>query len=659
MFSKILIANRGEIACRVISTARRMGIRTVAVYSDADAGARHVDMADEAYGIGPAPARQSYLRGDDILLVARRAGAEAIHPGYGFLSENADFAEECAAAGMVFIGPRPAAIRAMGSKSAAKQLMEQSGVPLVPGYHGADQSPALLQAEAHRIGYPVLLKASAGGGGKGMRVVEASADFADALARAKGEARASFGDDHMLVEKYLTRPRHIEVQVFGDTHGNIVSLFERDCSIQRRHQKVIEESPAPFITPAQRASLGAAAIAAARAVDYVGAGTVEFIYEDERFYFMEMNTRLQVEHPVTEFVTGLDLVEWQLRVASGEVLPLSQAALSLRGHAIEARICAEDPARDFMPATGLVTHLRLPETSPDVRVDTGIRQGDVITPYYDSMIAKLIVWGEDREAARRRLAGALESYELVGPATNLTLLRRIAGHDVFRAATIDTGFIPRYPALLAAPALPGPQVWAAAALAWAGAACAPDGGSPWAQADGWRLNAAPSWQVTLRHGEGSMLVQAVGLAGGFWRLRMDGEEITARLHGAAGSFTLQQERSSLGLGVLFSGPVMTVLVNGENYPFAVIDPCAPPAAAAAADTRLVAPIPARVAQLFVHAGMRVKKGEKLLILEAMKMETIFTAPRDGEIETVHVRQDELVQEGAQLVGFKPDAVPEG
>ncbi len=381
MFSKILIANRGEIACRVMRTARRMGIATVAVYSEADADALHVAMADEAYAIGPAPARLSYLRGEAIIAAARRAGAEAIHPGYGFLSENADFAEACAASGIVFIGPRPASIRAMGSKAAAKALMERSGVPLVPGYHGEDQSAVTLTAEAARIGYPVLLKASAGGGGRGMRVVEAADGLAEALDRARGEARASFGDDRMLVEKYLTRPRHIEVQVFADTHGQCVSLFERDCSVQRRHQKVIEEAPGPTIDAAQRRALGEAAVAAARAVDYVGAGTVEFIYEDGRFYFMEMNTRLQVEHPVTEFITGQDLVEWQLRVAAGEPLPRAAEALAINGHAIEVRICAEDPSRDFMPATGRVTWLRQPEASAHVRVDTGIRAGDTITPY--------------------------------------------------------------------------------------------------------------------------------------------------------------------------------------------------------------------------------------------------------------------------------------
>ena len=396
MLTSVLIANRGEIACRIIRTARRMGLRTVAVYSDADRDALHVADADEAHAIGPAPARDSYLRGDAIIAAALRAGAQAIHPGYGFLSENAGFAEACAAAGLVFIGPPPAAIRAMGSKSAAKSLMDQAGVPLVPGYHGENQDPAQLAAEAARIGYPVLIKASAGGGGKGMRVVDHAGGFTAALGLAKGEARAAFGDDQVLVERYLTRPRHIEIQVFADTHGNVVSLFERDCSIQRRHQKVVEEAPAPGMDPARRAAMGAAACDAARAIGYVGAGTVEFIAEGDAFYFMEMNTRLQVEHPVTELITGQDLVEWQLRVASGERLPLLQDDLSIRGHAIEVRVYAEDPARDFVPSVGRLTWLRQPQGAPGIRIDSGVRQGDEITIHYDPMIAKLIAYGATR-----------------------------------------------------------------------------------------------------------------------------------------------------------------------------------------------------------------------------------------------------------------------
>ncbi|MDA8252693.1 MAG: ATP-grasp domain-containing protein, partial [Rhodospirillales bacterium] len=414
MFGKILIANRGEIACRVVRTARRLGIRTVAVCSDADADALHVALADESVRIGPAPARDSYLAIPRILDAARRTGAQAIHPGYGFLSENAEFAEACAAAGIVFIGPPPAAMRAMGSKAAAKALMQQAGVPLVPGYHGEDQDVAVLRDAAVRIGFPVLIKASAGGGGKGMRVVTEPAAFDAALALAQGEARAAFGDDRVLIERYLTRPRHIEIQVFADAHGNVVSLFERDCSIQRRHQKVVEEAPAPGMDPERRRVMGDAACAAARAVGYVGAGTVEFIAEDGAFYFMEMNTRLQVEHPVTEAITGLDLVEWQLRVAAGEALPLPQEALGIDGHAIEMRVYAEDPARDFAPAVGTLWHLRAPAGSAQVRVDTGVGQGDAITVHYDPMIAKLIVHDRDRAAAVRRLAQALADYEVAG-----------------------------------------------------------------------------------------------------------------------------------------------------------------------------------------------------------------------------------------------------
>ncbi|MGZ5252646.1 MAG: acetyl-CoA carboxylase biotin carboxylase subunit, partial [Caldimonas sp.] len=411
MFSKILIANRGEIACRVIKTARLMGIGTVAVYSDADAGARHVRLADEAVHIGPSPARESYLVGARIVAAARATGAEAIHPGYGFLSENDGFAEACAQAGIVFIGPPPAAIRAMGSKAAAKTLMERAGVPLTPGYHGDDQDPALLAREAARIGFPVLIKASAGGGGKGMRRVDAAADFDAALASCRREAKSAFGDDHVLVEQYVLKPRHIEIQVFADSFGDCVHLFERDCSVQRRHQKVLVEAPAPGMTVERRAAMGRAAVEAAKAVGYVGAGTVEFIaHPDGRFYFMEMNTRLQVEHPVTEMITGLDLVEWQLRVAAGERLPKRQAELTITGHAIEARIYAEDAERGFLPSTGKLVHLAPPHASVHVRVDTGVEEGDSITPFYDPMIAKLIVHDSDRAAALARMREALAHY---------------------------------------------------------------------------------------------------------------------------------------------------------------------------------------------------------------------------------------------------------
>ena len=444
MFTKILIANRGEIACRVIKTARRLGISTVAVYSEADATARHVTLADEAVEIGPAPVRDSYLRGDRIIAAAQRTGAAAIHPGYGFLSENAGFAADCTAAGLVFVGPGAAAIRAMGSKSAAKSLIENAGVAVVPGYHGDDQSDDLLRAEADRIGYPVLLKPSAGGGGKGMRVVREASQFDAALAAARREASASFGDVHMLIEKFVTQPRHIEVQVFADAHGNVLHLFERDCSVQRRHQKIIEEAPAPGLTEEQRLTMGQAAVDAAKAVGYLGAGTVEFLVDSGgRFYFMEMNTRLQVEHPVTELVTGQDLVEWQLLVAAGEPLPLSQGDLVINGHAIEARLYAEDPDRDFLPATGHLLHLRYPAAGQHVRIDTGVREGDLVSIHYDPLLAKLIVWDTDRASALRRLQTALRETRVIGVTTNLGFLTTVAAHEVFAAGGVDTGFIDR------------------------------------------------------------------------------------------------------------------------------------------------------------------------------------------------------------------------
>ncbi|MBV9782264.1 MAG: ATP-grasp domain-containing protein, partial [Acidisphaera sp.] len=532
------MANRGEIACRVMRTARRMGIACVAVYSDADTHAQHVRMADEAYRIGAAPARESYLRIDAILEAAKRSGAQAIHPGYGFLSENAAFAEACAAAGLVFIGPPVEAIRAMGSKSAAKTLMERSGVPLVPGYHGEAQDEETLAAAAARVGYPVLLKASAGGGGKGMRIVERVEDFPASLSSARREAKSSFGDDRMLVERYLRRPRHIEIQVFADAYGAVLSLFERDCSIQRRHQKVIEEAPAPGLSPAQRQAMGEAALAAARAVGYVGAGTVEFIHEADRFYFMEMNTRLQVEHPVTEMITGQDLVEWQFRVAAGEPLWLGQDDLRITGHAIEARIYAEDPTRDFLPSVGRLVHLRQPPENTHVRIDTGVREGDAITPDYDPMIAKLIVRDSDRASALRRLSAALAAWEVTGLRTNLPLLRAIADNPEFAVGAVDTGFIGRHPELLAPPCS-APSNLALAAAAWrvlrdrehaavAAAAATADPWSPWAGMDGWRLNGEAGQSLGFRAREAVIAVHATALADGSYRMVLpDGGHVVA------------------------------------------------------------------------------------------------------------------------------------
>ena len=651
MFRKILIANRGEIACRVIATARNLGIATVAVYSEADANARHVALADEAWPIGPPPARESYLVGARIIDVAKQSGAEAIHPGYGFLSENADFADACAAAGIVFIGPPAAAIRAMGSKSAAKTLMEKAGVPLVPGYHGDDQDPALLASEAERIGYPVLIKASAGGGGKGMRVVESAHAFAAALGGAKREALASFGDERVLVEKYLTRPRHIEIQVFFDKHGAGVSLFERDCSIQRRHQKVLEEAPAPGMTPERRKQMGDAALAAARAVGYVGAGTVEFIVEDHKFRFMEMNTRLQVEHPVTEGITGLDLVEWQLRVAAGEHLPLAQDEIPLRGHAIEARIYAEDPDRDYLPSIGTLAHLRQPETSAEVRVDTGVRQGDAIAPYYDPMIAKLIVWGPDRDAAARRLSAALREYEVVGVSTNLDLLRAIAAAPAFLAADLDTGFIARHIRGKDAAAEPDTVSLAAAVLAILDTQHCTDPADPWDVADSFRLNLEGRQDLRLRFADVLLDIRVSAAGNGAWRMGVNGT--ICLIQAVAGG--VRVDGVAHRVAVARRGDELTAIRDGQNLVFHAIDPLVPLGVKSAGDDRVVAPIPARVTHVLVAAGDAVTKGTPLIVLEAMKMEITLPAPRDGIVEAVRYAVGDMVEEGAELLQFAEPA----
>ncbi len=647
MFRKILIANRGEIACRIVATARKMGISTIAVYSEADARSRHVSLADEAWPIGPASPRESYLRGDRIIEAARRAGAEAIHPGYGFLSENADFAEACAAAGIVFIGPPVAAIRAMGSKSAAKTLMETAGVPLVPGYHGESQDLSTLAAAADRIGYPVLIKASAGGGGKGMRIVGSPADLEAAIGGAKREALASFGDDQVLVEKYLTQPRHIEIQVLADTHGNAVSLYERDCSIQRRHQKVLEEAPAPGMDPERRRRMSEAALAAARAVRYVGAGTVEFIAEGGEFWFMEMNTRLQVEHPVTEMITGLDLVEWQLRVAAGEKLPLAQSDIPLRGHAIEARVYAEDPDRDFLPSIGTLVHLRQPIETDDVRVDTGVRQGDAITPYYDPMIAKLIVHGPDRETAARRLEVALRAYEVVGVATNLGLLRAIAGSSAFLAADLDTGFIGRHIRTDQATNEPDPAALVAATLAVLGGQQSKEPADPWDVADSFRLNGEGEQTVSLRSGEQTIMIRAVSFGGQGYRLRIGDRTVIARTETDGVVIDGVAHRTR----IVRRGPELTVIRDGWNEVFTRIDPLAPDSALGAGDDRVLAPIPARVTQVLVQAGDHVVKGAALIVLEAMKMEITLTAPRDGTVGVIRYAVGDMVEEGTELIHF--------
>jgi 3-methylcrotonyl-CoA carboxylase alpha subunit len=661
MFKKILIANRGEIACRVAATARRMGIQTVAVYSDADAGAKHVQACDEAVHVGGSAPKDSYLRWQRILEAAKATGAEAVHPGYGFLSENEDFAKACAAAGLVFIGPPASAILAMGLKAESKRLMESAGVPLVPGYHGADQDPALLQREADRIGYPALIKASAGGGGKGMRVVEKSEDFAAALASCKREAINSFGSDAVLIEKYVQRPRHIEIQVFGDMQGNCVYLFERDCSVQRRHQKVLEEAPAPGMTEALRSQMGAAAVAAAKAVNYVGAGTVEFIVEQTaydqpesmKFFFMEMNTRLQVEHPVTEAITGLDLVEWQLRVASGEPLPLQQSEIRMTGHAIEARICAENPDNNFLPATGTLQVYRKPQASSfergTVRVDDGVREGDTISPFYDSMVAKLIVHGDTREQALARLDTALAQTQIVGLNTNVQFLRHVVRSQAFATALLDTALIQRESAVLFKQDPVGLQVAAAAVIAGAlRSEAAAQGADPFSRRDGWQSHGTTRRRFELEYD--GQPVRAV-LTYGPQLLLQVGEDAESALQ-----FTAQGD----GLWVQFNGQRIhsTVHAQGEvRHVFtpqgatriSLLDPLAHAGEAAQEGGRLTAPMPGKVVSFAVKAGDKVKAGQALAVMEAMKMEHTISAPQDGTVAELLYAPGDQVTEGAELL----------
>jgi 3-methylcrotonyl-CoA carboxylase alpha subunit len=665
MFSKILIANRGEIACRVIKTARRMGIATVAVHSDADANARHVRLADEAVRIGPAPARESYLVGAAIVAAAKATGAEAIHPGYGFLSENDGFAEQCAAEGIVFVGPPPAAIRAMGSKSAAKTLMAKAGVPLTPGYHGDDQDPALLEREAGRIGYPVLIKASAGGGGKGMRRVDKGEDFAAALASCRREATSAFGDDRVLVEQYVLKPRHIEIQVFADSHGECVHLFERDCSVQRRHQKVLEEAPAPGMTAERRAAMGRAAVEAAQAVGYVGAGTVEFIaHPDGRFYFMEMNTRLQVEHPVTEMITGVDLVEWQLRVAAGEPLPLRQEQLAISGHAIEARIYAEDPERNFLPSTGRLVHLAPPRPSHHVRVDTGVEEGDSITPFYDPMIAKLIVHDSDRPAALRRMRDALANYRVVGVANNIEFLGRLVATPSFANAELDTALIEReQAALFPAPVEPPADAWLVAGLAEVerdrvtsrrAAERSSEPGSPWSLHDGWRVNGRAARRLGFRQGEWFREVDATALAGDAWELELDGARLTASASFRGdGPIDATLGTRRVAATVVAQGERRHVFVAGRAFVLDFVDPLGVAGAEHEEEgAGLLAPMPGKVIALLAVPGAAVDKGTPLLVLEAMKMEHTISAPRAGTVKGFRFAAGDQVDEGAELVEFE-------
>lgn len=644
MFDTILIANRGEIACRVIRTARAMGLRTVAVHSDVDAGAMHVEMADVAVSLGGATPGESYLRGDAIIAAARATGAQAIHPGYGFLSENPDFVEAVGAAGLVFVGPSAKAIRAMGLKDAAKALMEKAGVPVVPGYHGSDQSDALLAEEAARIGYPVLIKAVAGGGGKGMRLVEAPGEFAGALASARSEAASAFGNPDVLIEKYITSPRHIEVQVFGDG-TRAVHLFERDCSLQRRHQKVIEEAPAPGMTPEMRAAMGQAAVRAAEAIGYSGAGTVEFIVDGSEglrpdgFWFMEMNTRLQVEHPVTELITGVDLVDWQLRVAAGEALPMRQEDLSISGHAFEARLYAEDVPGGFLPATGRLSHLEFPS---GVRADTGVRAGDVISPFYDPMIAKVIVHGPTRAVALRQLARGLEETRVAGTVTNIGFLQALARHEGFGRGEVDTGLIARDIAALTVSAAPGSRDMAAAALLALGL----ESSGGWER--GFALWQPLRRQVVLRQGETEYPVQVSLTSARTAQVDVAGDLLDLTF-GAGWS----DGQGRLPDAVMEAGRI-TVFAEVAHV-LDLVDPLDRVTQGAASDGVTLAPMPGRVVAVFVVAGESVAAGDRLITLEAMKMEHVMTASEDGTVAEVLAKAGDLVEAGAALVRMEDEA----
>ncbi|MEO9703214.1 acetyl/propionyl/methylcrotonyl-CoA carboxylase subunit alpha [Marinobacter alexandrii] len=649
MFSKILIANRGEIACRIIQTAHDMGIRCVAVYSDADANARHVAMADEAFHIGPAPSSESYLRSEKIIEIAKESGAQAIHPGYGFLSENTGFAEACEANDLVFIGPPSSAIAAMGSKSAAKAIMEKAGVPLVPGYHGDDQAPETLRTEAEKCGFPLLLKAVAGGGGKGMRVVERMEEFDDALAAAKREAKNAFGNPDMLIERYLTQPRHVEIQVFCDQDGKGVYLAERDCSVQRRHQKVLEEAPAPGLSEDTRKAMGEAAVRAAQAINYVGAGTVEFLYDvDGSFFFMEMNTRLQVEHPVTEMVTGQDLVEWQLKIAWGEPLPLEQSDVKTRGHALEARIYAEDPDHDFLPATGHLRYLSTPDENAHVRVDTGVTEGDDISIHYDPMIAKLIVWDETRDQAINRMVQALENYRIAGVKTNIRFLHALADAQPFREQDLTTGFIDTHKAL----------VLAAGFVLEARKSSEPASTDPWSpfgRRNSWRLNSEYAQPLQLQVGEEIHDLKIlerddryqVYVGDSVYNLtaRLDDDFLQAVVNGHRISIHGNLHNDQLVL--FYEGDTFQCNVYRETYGFEDM----------AGEGSLEAPMNGAIVAVQAKVGDTVTAGQTLVIMEAMKMEHAIKAPADGVVSEIFFAEGDQVSEGAELIAI--DVAEEG
>ena len=659
MFDKILIANRGEIACRVIKTCKRMGIRTVAVYSQADQFSQHVIHADEAYLIGGPRPVDSYLKGDVIIAVAKKCGAKAIHPGYGFLSENEQFAANCEKAGIAFIGPTPQAIEKMGSKSAAKALMEAAGVPVVPGYHGTNQDAAFLAAQSKKVGYPQLIKAVAGGGGKGMRLVEKPEEFSAQLDAAMRESKNAFGDDAVLIERYVQNPHHIEFQVFGDTHGNVVHLFERECSIQRRHQKVLEETPSPFIESAgddMRERMGAAAVAAARAIAYRGAGTIEFIVGvDRQFFFMEMNTRLQVEHPITEMITGEDLVEWQLRVAAGEPLPLTQNEIVSAGHSIEVRICAEDPANDFLPETGKMHLFATPHTDEesDVRLDTGVVTGDSIGVYYDPMIAKLITWGDDRDEAIRRMQAALGETDVLGVKTNIEFLQQLVQHPAFIAGDTDTGFIGRHrEALMARPAVDDLTLAAACARVLQDEA-AHIGSDPWSQNSGWRMNGFASRLIEFKiAGQDDPVECHVDVDIGVRYFRHAQTRLAfAWLQREDGTLKVKLGESKAATRVLRAGEQLTVITPRGRTSLTLFDPFHFEQEDTGATGRLTAMMPGRVVKVMAKVGENVKKGQPLIIMEAMKMEHTIVSPKDGVVERVAFKENDLVPADAVLFAF--------
>jgi 3-methylcrotonyl-CoA carboxylase alpha subunit len=639
----LLIANRGEIACRIMRTARSLGIRTVAVHSETDRHARHVLEADIAVNLGGAKPADSYLRTDRVLDAARESGAQAIHPGYGFLSENAEFARACAAQGLIFIGPPASAIDAMGSKSAAKDLMEAAGVPMVPGYHGADQSLEIFRVESARIGYPVLLKAVSGGGGKGMKVVEREVELAEALASAQREAQSAFGDGRMLVERYLARPRHIEIQVFADQHGQCIHLNERDCSIQRRHQKVIEEAPAPGLSASLRQAMGDAAVQAALAIDYVGAGTVEFLLDEQgRFYFMEMNTRLQVEHPVTEAITGLDLVAWQLHIAQGKRLPLQQHEVPLQGHAIEARLYAEDPLQDFLPASGTLQLYREPLPGPGRRLDSGVSENDEVSPFYDPMLAKLIAWGETREAARLNLLAMLRETAIAGVQTNLAFLQHIIEHPAFMRAELDTGFIPRHAEVLLPPrAERTDEFWQLAGIAWLLCTDAPqrseDAGSPWTTLSaGWRSTMPANSRLHLCSGSAECRLDQVSTTGCSYD--PDAQQLSVNLHGVRNRYpAVRRDQSAF------------VRWQGSWQRIERVDPISRAAQTQQHAGGLQAPMNGSIVRVLVSVGDEVAAGAPLLVVEAMKMEHSIRAPHGGTITAILCAEGDLVAEATLLI----------